>query len=222
MGGERGSKLGSVSGFVTGILLIAVFAVFSLQPTGQTPEQLLANFDDVRLLQLLTSVLFGLAAVFAIPYFIALRNALRRRAPTRAASGAVLAIVGIVLLSALTLVQNAIVSVLADVYANGSLEQQTVAIVLARATLGLFGAPFLFALFALSVGFLAYGFAMRESSLFPNWIAYTGIVTGIVGVVGVVTVQVPSTLLVLLLNAVTLILFVVFAFASSVFLWRSS
>src|SRR2546422_2031211 len=78
-GGDPGgsdSRLAGVCGILFGILVIATFAASYNFPAGPSQaDATLAQFSSLRNAFLAGDIFIGLAAVFAIPYFVGLRNA---------------------------------------------------------------------------------------------------------------------------------------------------
>src|SRR2546422_1689894 len=74
--GESDSRLAGVCGLLFGILVIATFAASYNFPAGPSQaDATLAQFSSLRNAFLAGDIFIGLAAVFAIPYFVGLRNA---------------------------------------------------------------------------------------------------------------------------------------------------
>src|SRR3989442_5769618 len=74
--GESDSRLAGVCGILFGILVIATFSASYNFPAGPSQaDATLAQFSSLRNAFLAGDIFIGLAAVFAIPYFVGLRNA---------------------------------------------------------------------------------------------------------------------------------------------------
>src|SRR2546426_6269365 len=74
--GESSSRLAVVCGILFGILVIATFAASYNFPAGPSQaDATLAQFSSLRNVFLAGDIFIGLAALFAIPYFVGLRNA---------------------------------------------------------------------------------------------------------------------------------------------------
>src|SRR6059036_4204859 len=95
--GESGSRLAGVSGILFGILLIATFASSYNFPSGPSQaDATLAQFSSFRTAFLAGDIFIGLAVVFTIPYFVAVRNALNGGNRLLVETATLLALVGIV------------------------------------------------------------------------------------------------------------------------------
>src|SRR5690242_18129694 len=74
------SKVAAVCGILLGILVIATFAASYNFPEGPSQaDAILAGFASVRTAFIAGDIFIGLAAVFAIPYFMGMRNAFERK-----------------------------------------------------------------------------------------------------------------------------------------------
>jgi hypothetical protein len=105
---------------------------------------------------------------------------------------------------------------MSDVYATGTAQDKATAVVVMKAVQNLSLLPLIAATFG--AGMVLFGIAMRGSKTFPNWTGFVGIFSGLVAFVGAVT----SGVLGFIPFVVFLITFLVWLFASSFFLWRSS
>lgn len=215
---ESEARWAGALGYVAGILFLATFIVFGLAPqyTAAQTEQALAEYDRTSTFAALTTILFTLAIIAGIPFFLGLRSALRERRATWAGAATTFLIVGFVLFVALTLVQTAMTATLAEIYRTGTADQKATAVVVAR-TVAAVGAANSLASLALAAGTVLYGLVMWNSGVFPNWVASASIVTGIAFLVTLVT-PFGAGLLGLILGAIILILFLVWIFGSAFFL----
>src|SRR2546422_11551514 len=74
--GEWDSRLGGLCGILFGVLVIATFATSYNFPAGPSEaDATLAQFSSLRTAFLAGDIFIGLAVVFAIPYFVGVRNA---------------------------------------------------------------------------------------------------------------------------------------------------
>src|SRR5437667_3528344 len=95
--GESGSRLAGVSGILFGILLVATFASSYNFPAGPAAaDATLAQFSSVRTAFLAGDIFIGLAAVFAVPYFIGLRSAFSGKDRLLVGTATLFALVGII------------------------------------------------------------------------------------------------------------------------------
>ena len=212
------AKLGGFCGAITGILFIAAFvAAVQLPFAPSQAETTLANFNALRVSFLIGNILIGLAAVFAIPFYVSLRNALRSSEFVVAAAAATFAVVGIVILATLFIAQTIALQVLADAYASGGVKA-TITVVVAQTVIGV-GGVFLFGFLLLSVGIGLYGYLAIKSRVFPSWLGYLGIVTAVLSVVSFSPLGTTGVGFEVFLVSFALLL--IWIFASSVLLWRS-
>ncbi|MBI4416548.1 MAG: DUF4386 family protein [Euryarchaeota archaeon] len=218
--GQSEAKWASVLGYVAGILFLATFLSFAFTPsfTAAQAEQALARYSEYGTALAVQNVLFTLAVVAGIPFFLALRNALRGRQATWVGAATTFMIVAFVLFVALSLVQAAMVAALAGVYGTGSDAEKATAVVVATATFSLFAA-FGLGFLALAAGLITYGLVMWNSKMFPNWVASAAIVAGIVGLVSL-AIPFGVGAAGLVLSGILVILFVAWLFGSAFYLAR--
>src|SRR2546428_2610605 len=95
--GESDSRLAGVCGILFGILVIATFAASYNFPAGPSQaDATLAQFSSLRNAFLAGDIFIGLAAVFAIPYFVGLRNAFDGKERLLVGSADITGLVGLV------------------------------------------------------------------------------------------------------------------------------
>src|SRR3989442_2305265 len=95
--GEWDSRLGGLCGILFGVLVIATFATSYNFPAGPSEaDATLAQFSSLRTAFLAGDIFIGLAIVFAIPYFVGLRNVFNGKDRLLAGTATLLALVGIV------------------------------------------------------------------------------------------------------------------------------
>src|SRR2546422_3929044 len=95
--GESDSRLAGVCGILFGILVIATFAASYNFPAGPSQaDATLAQFSSLRNAFLAGDIFIGLAAVFAIPYFVGLRNAFDGKERLLVGSATITGLVGFV------------------------------------------------------------------------------------------------------------------------------
>src|SRR3989442_15768788 len=95
--GESDSRLAGVCGILFGILVIATFAASYNFPAGPSQaDATLAQFSSLRNAFLAGDIFIGLAAVFAIPYFVGLRDAFDGKDRLLVGSATIMGLVGFV------------------------------------------------------------------------------------------------------------------------------
>src|SRR2546426_6403478 len=95
--GEWDSRLGGLCGILFGVLVIATFATSYNFPAGPSEaDATLAQFSSLRTAFLAGDIFIGLAVVFAIPYFVGVRNAFEGENRLLVGTATLLALVGIV------------------------------------------------------------------------------------------------------------------------------
>src|SRR3989442_4718309 len=95
--GEWDSRLGGLCGILFGVLVIATFATSYNFPAGPyEADATLAQFSSLRTAFLAGDIFIGLAVVFAIPYFVGVRNAFDGENRLLVGTATLLALVGIV------------------------------------------------------------------------------------------------------------------------------
>src|SRR2546426_11321262 len=95
--GESSSRLAVVCGILFGILVIATFAASYNFPAGPSQaDATLAQFSSLRNAFLAGDIFIGLAALFAIPYFVGLRNAFDGKDRLLVGSATIMGLVGFV------------------------------------------------------------------------------------------------------------------------------
>ncbi len=210
-----GLEVGSLCGVLFGILVIAAFAVsYNFPSAPSQADATLAGFSSVRTAFVAGDILIGLAAVFAIPYFVGLRNAFNGKDRLLVGTATLFAIVGIIVTAAVFIGEAIALDVLSGPYATGGVSK-TAAIIVAQAVIG-FGTVEIFGFLVFSAGFAVYGFVTIKGVPFPRWLGYVGILGAVLFLLGALPVSGAFT-------AITagVVLILVWVFASSWFLWGS-
>src|SRR6267143_3124597 len=177
-GGESDSRVAGLCGMFLGLLLVATFAVSYNFPAGPAEaDATLAGFNSFRVSFIAGDVFIGLGAVFAVPYFIGLRNAFDRKGQVLVGSATILALVGVVVTAAVFIGETIALDALSAAYATGGVSK-TVAVIDAQAVIG-FGAVEVFGFLLFAAGFAGFGFATIRGRPFPRWLGYVGILAGI-------------------------------------------
>jgi len=210
------TRLGSICGILFGILVLAAFAVTVNFPADATQAAAtLAGYGSLRTAFLAGDVFLGLAAVFAIPYFVQLRNAYADKDRLLLRTAARFSIIGIVVTAAVFIGETITLDALSGAYATGGVSR-TASVVVAQGAIG-FGAAVIFGFLVLVAGVGLYGFHTIKGRPFPRWLGYLGIVAAILFCIGALPV---SGAYVGLIGGVILLL--VWIFATSALLWRAS
>src|SRR2546426_4546141 len=213
--GEWDSKSGGLCGILFGVLVIATFAASYNFPSGPSQaDATLAQFSSFRTAFLAGDIFIGLAVVFTIPYFVAVRNALNGGNRLLVETATLLALVGIVVTAVVFIGEAIALDVLSGAYATGGVSK-TAAIIVAQAVIG-FGSVAGFGFLVFAAGFAVYGFATRRGRPFPRWLGYVGLLGAVLFLLGAFPV---SGAFIAILAGTVLIL--VWIFASSGLLWRS-
>jgi len=210
------TRLGSICGILFGILVLAAFAVTVNFPAdAAAAASTLAGYSSLRTAFLAGDIFLGLAAVFAIPYFVELRNAYADKHRLLLRTAARFSIIGIVVSAAVFIGETLTLDALSGAYAAGGVSR-TASVVVAQGAIG-FGAAVIFGFLVLIVGVGLYGFHTIKGRPFPRWLGYLGIVAAILFGIGALPV---SGAYVGLIGGVILLL--VWIFATSALLWRAS
>jgi len=213
--GEWDSRLGGLCGILFGVLVIATFVTSYNFPAGPSEaDATLAQFSSLRTAFLAGDIFIGLAVVFAIPYFVGVRNAFDGENRLLVGTATLLALVGIVVTAVVFIGEAIALDVLSGAYATGGVSK-TAAIIVAQAVIG-FGSVEVFGFLVFAAGFAVYGFATRRGRPFPRWLGYVGILGAVLFLLGAFPV---SGAFIAILAGTVLIL--VWIFASSGLLWRS-
>src|SRR3989442_2699827 len=154
--GEWDSRLGGLCGILFGVLVIATFATSYNFPAGPSEaDATLAQFSSLRTEFLAGEIFVGLAVVFAIPYFVGVRNAFEGENRLLVGTATLLALVGIVV-TAVAFIGGAVaLDVLSGAYATGG-GSKTGAIIVPEAGIGL-GSVEVFSFPAFPAGFARFG-----------------------------------------------------------------
>ena len=212
---DGGSRLAGVCGILFGILVIATFAVSYNFPSGPSQaDATLAQFSSLRNAFLAGDIFIGLAAFFAIPYFVGLRNAFNGKDRLLVGSATLMGLVGIVVTAAVFIGEAITLDVLSGPYATGGVSK-TAAVIVAQAVIG-FGAVEVFGFLVFAAGFAVYGFATIRGRPFPRWLGYVGILGAVLFLLGAVPVSGAFTAI-----FAGVILILVWVFATSGLMWRS-
>src|SRR5437879_12073218 len=135
--GESDSRLACVCGILFGILVIATFAASYNFPAGPSQaDATLAQFSSLRNAFLAGDIFIGLAAVFAIPYFVGLRDAFDGKDRLLVGSATLMGLVGFVVTAALLTGEAITLAVCTRPYAHGGVPT-TVSSTQAQAVSGL-------------------------------------------------------------------------------------
>ncbi len=217
---SRDAILGALFGIILGILLVGLFATQT--PTG-TPQQQLASYSVGLWTWEAAASVFAL--LFAILFAVYLRTALAGKSYGLATAGAVLFIVGFVLIAAFTLVEAGALNTLAGIYASptSTAADRNSAVLVANVILNN-PVGFIGLIAFAPVGIVLFGLAMLNSKTFPNWLADVGIALEVlVLIAATIAAVVPLT------GAAGSVVFVLFAlllfvwiFGSAGFLLRSA
>src|SRR5437867_45068 len=190
--GESDSRLAGVFGILFGILVIATFAASYNFPAGPSQaDATLAQFSSLRNAFLAGDIFIGLAAVFAIPYFVGLRNAFDGKDRLLVGSATIMGLVGFVVTAVVFIGEAITLDVLSGPYATGGVSK-TVAV------------------------FAVYGFATIRGRPFPRWLGYVGILGALFFLLGAVPVSGAFTAI-----FAGTVLLLVWIFATSGLMWRS-
>jgi len=213
--GESDSRLAGVCGILFGILVIATFAAsYNFPADPSQADATLAQFSSLRNAFLAGDIFIGLAAVFAIPYFVGLRNAFNGKDRLLVGSATLMGLVGIVVTAAVFIGEAITLDVLSGPYATGGVSKTT-AVVVAQAVIG-FGTVEVFGFLVFAAGFAVYGFATIRGKPFPRWLGYLGILGAVLFLLGSLPVSGAFTAI-----FAGVILILVWVFATSVVMWRS-
>ncbi len=212
--GRSGGTTGSGR---SGVLFFAAFFVAQQQFT-MTGEQILQSFSTYSPTALAGLVVFSLVLLFAVPFFLSVRDVLENRNRLLANAAVAFLVLGFAVVAASLFAQVAGLRTLADIYARETGARRDAAAVTAEAVLGLTNGLLILGLVALSTGVLLFGFLGRNSGRFPNWLAYVGMLSAILGYVGF---GLPFSIVTLAAGFAFFFLLLVWIFASSAYLWRS-
>src|SRR2546428_982865 len=127
--GEWDSRLGGLCGILFGVLVIATFATSYNFPAGPSEaDATLAQFSSLRTAFLAGDIFIGLAVVFAIPYFVGVRNAFEGENRLLVGTATLLALVGIVV-TAVAFIRAAVpLGVLSGAYPPGGVSYKAAVI----------------------------------------------------------------------------------------------
>src|SRR2546422_8813359 len=213
--GEWDSRLGGLCGILFGVLVIATFATSYNFPAGPSEaDATLAQFSSLRTAFLAGDIFIGLAVVFTIPYFVAVRDAFNGGNRLLVETATLLALVGIVVRAVVFIGEAIALDVLSGAYATGGVSK-TAAIIVAQAVIG-FGSVEVFGFVVFAAGFAVYGFATVRGRPFPRWLGYVGILGAVLYLLGAVPVSGAFTAI-----FAGVILILVWVFATSGLMWRS-
>lgn len=212
---EWDSRVAGLCGLFLGLFLVATFAVsYSFPATPSEADATLAGFNSLRSAFLAGDVFIGLAAIVAIPYFLGLRNAFGGRDRVLVGSATIFAVAGVVVTAAVFIGETIALDVLSSAYATGGVSR-TAAVIDAQAVIGL-GAIEIFGFLVFAAGFVVFGIATIRGRPFPRWLAYVGILGGLLFLPGALPVSGAFTALI-----AGVVLILVWIVASSALLWRS-
>src|SRR5207245_7010693 len=118
--GESDSRLAGVCGILFGILVIATFAAsYNFPADPSQADATLAQFSSLRTAFLAGDIFIGLAVVFAIPYFVGVRNAFDGENRLLVGTATLLALVGIVVTAVVFIGEAIALDVLSGASARG-------------------------------------------------------------------------------------------------------
>jgi hypothetical protein len=199
-----------------GILLVATFAASYNFPAGPSEaDATLARFNSFRTAFIAGDIFFGIAAVFAVPYILGLRNAFDGKDRVLVGSATILALVGLVVTAAVFIGETVALDALSAAYATGGVSR-TAAVIDAQAVIG-FSAVEIFGFLLFAAGVAAFGFATIRGQPFPRWLGYVGILGGVLFLPAALPVGGAFTALI-----AGVVLILVWIVASSALLWRST
>ena len=213
--GESDSRVAGFSGVLFAILLVATFAAsYNFPATPADADKTLAGFSSFRTAFIAGDILIGLAAVFAIPYLIGLRNAFNGTNRVLIGSATLLTIVGIFVTAVVFIGEAVALDVLSGAYATVGVSR-TAAVIAAQAVIG-FGAVEVFGFLVFAAGFAVYGFVTRKGKPFPRWLGYVGILAAILFLVGALPFSGAFSVL-----TAGVVLLLVWTAGTSGLMWRS-
>ena len=184
----------NVAAAVAGINLSNGEPAGTLQTYGDPLEDLLVRLVNASLLHIVSRVFFVAASLLSIPMLLALHFImLDRKTPYRFLSLIVL-VIGIAAVTSFAISHIVTAPILLDIanqYSEASTDLERRAIV-AKAeeldvSIGITALDNIFmaiGLFLLSILFISSGFAMVKTRLFERWLAWSGIVIGMLAIVG--------------------------------------
>src|SRR5207245_11286958 len=118
-------RLDALPGIRLGIFVIATFAASYNVPAGPSQaDATLAQFSSLRNAFLAGDIFIGLAAVFAIPYFVGLRDAFDGKDRLLVGSATLMGLVGIVVTAAVFIGEAITLDVLSGPYATGGVSKR--------------------------------------------------------------------------------------------------
>src|SRR2546426_8874506 len=134
--GEWDSRSGGLCGILFRVLVIATFVTSYNFPAGPSEaDATLAQFSSFRTAFLAGDIFIGLAVVFAIPYFVGVRNAFDGENRLLVGTATLLALVGIVVTAGGFLGEAVALGVVSGAYAAGGVSK-TAAGIVRRASIG--------------------------------------------------------------------------------------
>ena len=207
--------MASISGILFGIFLVATFAsTYNFPASPAQADATLAQFSSLRTAFFAGNAFIGLAAVFAMPYFIGLRGAFNGKDGLLVGSATLLALAGIVVTAVVFITETVALDVLSTAYGTGGVTR-TAAVIVAQAVIGL-GAVEIFGFLVLAAGLGVYGFVTMRGKPFPRWLGYVGILAAIVSLVAAAPVSGAFSALI-----AGVVLILVWVFGTSGLIWRS-
>jgi hypothetical protein len=214
--GEPESRVTALCGMFLGLLLVATFAVsYNFPAEPAQADATLAGFNSFRAAFIAGDIFIGLTALFAVPYFIGLRNAFGGGDRVLVGSATILALVGVMVTAAVFIGETIALDVLSAAYATGGVSK-IAAVIDAQAVIG-FGAVEIFGFLLFAAGFVGFGLATIRGHPFPRWLGYVGILGGLLFLPGALPVSGAFTALI-----AGVVLILVWIVASSALLWRST
>ena len=201
-----------MDGVITGVFLIVAFVSLNYLAPGPA-DTFLRNWDSIATEALIGQIAIAIAAVFALPFSLALWRTLRSRDPRMSLAGALLFSIGALLAALLTNLMASELSTLAALYAAGGANQGAI-LVQANVALYGFSGPLNLSELFLFMGIVPLAGLMVRSQIFPDWVGYVGVLGALVGVISIAAGYIALF--------VALILGLVWIFASCGFLMRSA
>lgn len=182
-------RLGGLGGLLAGALSIVAIVVLVafLLPLPETSEELIRSFPGKRAAFIAANSLFLATVILGVTLFLALYRALRGRSLASALVGAVLGILGLVVLAIAALPASTTVP-LSDIYhaSGATAEEQATVVLLHQAIQGVFTMLNIVGWVLVSLGLVALGVAMLGTPGFGRGFGGVSVVLGLVGLGGVV------------------------------------
>lgn len=176
-------RWGGLAGILGGVLMLITFGIVAaFVGMDITPEQSLTTFPEIRAARTVENGLYLAILLLWILHSLALFRGLRQSSPTAALFGAVLSLVGLVLLAAGALPHVA-TAPLSDLYqaAGATAQDQAAVVLLWQGIAAVFDALLFTGLTIIPLGLLAFGTAMLRTPGYGTHIGWPTIALGVVG-----------------------------------------